>query len=392
MTTAFTPFALLTPALLLLLGGGLLALWWRWRSWTELGWMGGSFASSGLAMLLQVLHWPDPLPVYVLAFSVCYVGGASAMAQSMAVRLGVPMPWKALGVLAPLLLGLQLWYSAVEPDLARRVYLFTTGVMLVMALPLWQWRRMVLHSRFDRLLRGVYVACIALHLLRTLVMLPLSAQVLTADFSGSTFWVVVHFCALLCSVALAGCMLVAVGWGVIHTLQQERQRDALTGVLHRQGFTERVRRLERQGTQRWMLVLCELDRWDWVQRHWGSAVANEVLQVAAQLLQRNVRAGDVVARLEGATFAILLQGADMTTAMPVAERMRREMARLRLPQLVGERVTWSMGVSTVQALDAPHLDAAMEAARQLLASAQQAGSNRVRGGRVPAPPPMPVEV
>lgn len=343
MSPSFTPLSLLTPLLLMLLGGGLVALWWRWRSRSELGWMGSSLACSGVGMLLQLMHWPQPLLAYVLGFSVCYLYGTGAVAQSLAVRLGVSLPRKALAVLVTVILGLQIWFSAVDPDLTRRVPLFSMGVMLVMALPLWHWRRMVLHSRFDWWLRTLYVACIVLNLLRTALLQPLTEDVDTAVFPHSTFWMAVHFSALLSAVALAGSMLVAVGWGVIHALQQERHVDALTGVLHRKGFAQQLRRLERQGPQRWMLLLCEVDRWSWVQARWGGAVADHVLQVTAQL---------------------------------------------RLPQLVGERVTLSIGVADAQVLDAASMEAAMEAARQLLASAQQAGSNRVRGGQVPVPPPQ----
>lgn len=388
MSPSFTPLSLLTPLLLMLLGGGLLTVWWRWRNHNELGWMGSSLACSGVGILLQLFHWPQPLLAYVLGFSVCYLYGTGAVAQSLAVRLGVSLPRKALAVLVTCILGLQIWFSAVDPNLALRVPLFTIGVMLVMALPLFHWRRMVLHSRFDWWLRTFYVACIVLNLLRTAVLLPLTEDVDTAAFPHSPFWMAVHFSALLSAVALAGSMLVAVGWGVIHALQQERNLDALTGVLHGKGLAQQLRRLERQGPQRRMLLLCEVDRWSWIQVRWGGAAAACVLQVAARLLQRNVRAGDMVARLEGATFAVLLQGGDLTLALPVAERMRREMAQLRVPMLVGERVTLSIGVADVQVLNAASMEAAMDAARQLLTSAQKAGCNRVRGGQVPTPPPQ----
>lgn len=391
MNSAFTPLSLLTPLLLVLLGGGMLALWWRWRKWEELGWMGAGMASSGLGMLAQVLYWPGELTLYVLTYSVCYLAGVSATAQALALRLGVTMPWKVWAVTVPLVLGLQLWFSVVQPDLVWRVYIFTSGSMLVMAMPLWHGRRMVLHSRFDRVLRAVYAACIVLNLLRTVLLMPLVHEYLAEEFTRSVFWIALHFSALLVGVALCGCMLVAVGSGVIHALQQERHLDTVTGVLHHKGLQAWVRRQERRpahpGALRWTLLLCELDRWPWVQPQWGAAAADHVLQVAAQLIQRHTQAGDVVARLEGGTFAVLQHGADMTRAMSVGEQMRREMALLRLPMLLGERVTLSMGIAPVQALDASGLAVAMVTARQLLSSAQQAGSNRVRSGPAPLPPP-----
>lgn len=387
---SFSPLSLLAPLLLLVLGAGQLALWWRWRERTELGWMGLGMGCSGLGMLLQVLQWPGSLLWLVLAFSSCYMAGIVATAHSLALRLGVGMPWRAAGLLVLAIWVAQICFSVLWPDLRVRVYLFTTGAMVLMALPLWHWRRMRASNRLDRWLRGIYIGCIALNLLRTLWLMPLADGVVSEAFTRTWFWVAVHFSAMLCGLALVLGLVLAVVSDVIHGLQQDRNLDPLTRLLNRRAFHERARGLEQQqASKSWMLLACDLDHFKWVNDTWGHAAGDGVLQVVADLLRRSVRDTDVVARFGGEEFVVLLANSHMTNAMQVAERIRRELSEMRLPMLVGERITMSIGVTAVESLAPAHLQQAMALADQQLFTAKRAGRNRVRGP-VPTPPPLPV--
>lgn len=387
---SFSPLSLLAPLLLLVLGAAQLTLWWRWRDRAELGWMGLGMGCSGLGMLLQVLHWPSSLVWHVLAFSSCYMAGIVATAHALALRLGVSMPWRAAG---PIILSLwmaEVCFSVVWPDVRMRVYLFTLGAMLLMSLPLWHWRRMQVRNRFDRWLRAIYIACIGLNLLRTLWLMPVAGDAVSETFTRTWFWVAVHFSAMLCGLALVLGLVLAVVSDVIHGLQQDRNLDPLTRLLNRRAFHEQTRSLEQQqASKSWMLLVCDLDHFKWVNDTWGHAAGDGVLQVVADLLRRNVRDTDVVARFGGEEFVVLLADSHMTNAMQVAERIRRELSEIRLPMLVGERITMSIGVTAVKSLAPAHLQQAMALADQQLFMAKRAGRNRVRGP-VPAPPPLPV--
>ena len=85
-------------------------------------------------------------------------------------------------------------------------------------------------------------------------------------------------------------------------------RDAIasTGTsAHREPFT---------------VVVLGLDRFKHINENLGYALGDDVLREVAQRLRRHVqREGDVVARLSGDQFALLLQGADLTRAMAVVD-------------------------------------------------------------------------
>lgn len=345
--------------------------------------MGLAFVCSSMGMLTQVLRWPDVQVAQVLTFTLCYIAGVTASAHALARRLGGVMPWRTAGALTLLTLVLQMWFSVADPQLGVRAYVINLGTMLILGLPLLGWRHMVVHNRCDHFLRWTYVLCIVVNLLRVVWLLPTSSNVPDEAFTRTLFWISVHFFAMVSGLMMAAALILSVVSAMVHILKQERDLDPLTRLLHRRAFQEKLRMLEHEAPQRWMLLLCDLDHFKWVNERWGTAAGDSVLQVAAQLLQRNVRTTDVVARLGGEEFAVLLAGGDMTTALQVAERIRREMALMRLPMLVGERVTMSIGVTLVKSLEPQSLDAAMAHASQLLLGAKRAGRNRVRGD-VPA--------
>jgi diguanylate cyclase (GGDEF)-like protein len=103
--------------------------------------------------------------------------------------------------------------------------------------------------------------------------------------------------------------------------------DALTGLPNRAQFGEAVREaIAAAGEARRSLavVMLDLDRFKRVNDVLGHASGDRLLQAAAQRLSRQVlREGDLVARLSGDEFAVLLREGDPELAQAVARRIAR---------------------------------------------------------------------
>lgn len=123
------------------------------------------------------------------------------------------------------------------------------------------------------------------------------------------------------------------------------EHDSLTGLHNNRAFVDRYRRaLERAvATQQPLsILLLDVDRLKAINDAFGHTVGNEALIHVADALRRSKRAADTAARWGGDEFAILLEGADVSAAVRVAEGI---IAVLRNMPLLTERATTPVEVT-----------------------------------------------
>ena len=133
-------------------------------------------------------------------------------------------------------------------------------------------------------------------------------------------------------------------------LRRESLTDPLTGVGNRRCFMASAgAALERtwQIDQRFSLILLDLDHFKQLNDTCGHAMGDLALWQVAQALTDLVRPEDILARIGGEEFAILLPGIGSAGAAQVAERLREAVARLVLEPAGAPpvRLTASFGVT-----------------------------------------------
>ena len=159
--------------------------------------------------------------------------------------------------------------------------------------------------------------------------------------------------------------------------------DALTGLHNRRYFDARLME-EICHARRTKTPLCclyiDIDHFKQINDQHGHARGDRILQWLANTLKSQMRSNDVLARLGGEEFAVLLAETEPTTAMNIAERIRLAVAHgseagLSFP------VTISIGVSTLVDDDAHSPERAgqclLDAADQGLYQAKRSGRNRI---------------
>lgn len=98
--------------------------------------------------------------------------------------------------------------------------------------------------------------------------------------------------------------------------------DPLTGLANRRV----IERLAPSGSATLWVAYVDVDRFKRVNDHHGHAAGDRLLQVVANLLRRSVRPGDLVARVGGDEFVLVLVGCTRTEALAVVTRVQRGLA------------------------------------------------------------------
>lgn len=158
--------------------------------------------------------------------------------------------------------------------------------------------------------------------------------------------------------------------------------DSLTDLRNRRYFDSflesELARVRRYGGE-CALVLLDLDDFKNYNDTLGHRAGDRLLRGLAELLQAEVREGDLLARYGGEEFAVVMVNTDRQSAREGAERIRRRVEEHSFPD--GDvqprgRVTVSLGVAAAPA-DGESADRLLERADQALYRAKATGKNRV---------------
>ncbi len=161
-------------------------------------------------------------------------------------------------------------------------------------------------------------------------------------------------------------------------LQSESVIDRLTGLYNHRYFQERLAEELRRSTVSGVpmsLVLMDIDQFQRVNEIQGHLGGDHVLSALASLCRAEARQGDLVCRVGGEEFAILMPATTAVEAAEMADLIRRRIAD-GIPQGAGAPVTVSIGVAEgpVHGSDPREL---MANANYALLQAKASGRNKV---------------
>ncbi|HEV7584909.1 MAG TPA: GGDEF domain-containing protein [Solirubrobacteraceae bacterium] len=163
----------------------------------------------------------------------------------------------------------------------------------------------------------------------------------------------------------------------IGQLAEASATDYLTGLLNRRAFDAGLQHqidASRRTGPAFALALFDLDHFKQINDQYGHARGDRALCDFAELLRREQRRGDTLARIGGEEFAVMLVGADLQDARVYAERIGNELHRLTVA--AGLPLSVSAGVAAIGDAE-PTPSALLVAADRALYAAKSGGRRRV---------------
>jgi diguanylate cyclase (GGDEF)-like protein len=154
--------------------------------------------------------------------------------------------------------------------------------------------------------------------------------------------------------------------------------DPLTGMLNRKALAARIAELTQQSRvsgEPIGVIVGDVDHFKAINDSHGHSTGDDVLRDVAYLLRKQLRAFDLVYRLGGEEFLVLLPGSDLESAERGAERLRLAVAEGSMA--AGVKLTMSFGVSASQRGNAFDYDAVFAEADAALYEAKRGGRDQV---------------
>ncbi len=166
-----------------------------------------------------------------------------------------------------------------------------------------------------------------------------------------------------------------------HELRRQAETDPLTGVANRRHFLERAtaetRRSRRYG-HALSVIMLDIDHFKTINDTYGHSLGDQAIMSVCEVCRCGGRDGvDVVGRMGGEEFAILLPETNRSAAAAVAERLRRQIADTRIgDDREGFFVTASFGVAQMED-EEYDINPALRRADTALYAAKNSGRDRV---------------
>jgi len=157
-------------------------------------------------------------------------------------------------------------------------------------------------------------------------------------------------------------------------------QDSLTGCLNRRALFDTVDELGHEAQPVGLLAM-DLDEFKTVNDNHGHGGGDAVLLQFVDIVRASVREGDVVARLGGEEFAVLLPGATSEETFAIAQRIREKTEQTQTP-FDGDAIACTVSVGAVHHAgdETVEIDHLIRAADAMLYQAKDLGRNRVVTG------------
>ncbi len=156
--------------------------------------------------------------------------------------------------------------------------------------------------------------------------------------------------------------------------------DSLTSLNNRRSFYKFVKpiwALSLRNNGHASIIMVDIDDFKLFNDNYGHALGDQILIRLAEILQKEARSGDILARWGGEEFLIFLPETKLADAITFAERLRKKISVIELAPANGRKLRFTASFGVAHNNDIVSLDELISQADQQLYSAKKQGRNCV---------------
>ena len=160
-------------------------------------------------------------------------------------------------------------------------------------------------------------------------------------------------------------------------LEHQARTDSLTGLFNHSVFYEQLLNALHEASRNHAplaVLMLDIDDFKRVNDIHGHGVGDELLRMLAESLRASVRPDDVVCRLGGEEFAVVMGACDGDDAIVVAERIQQRLAEVEFPAIGRLSLSAGLALGPEHAMNPRELAACAEAA---MMTAKAQGKNQI---------------
>ncbi|WP_374602714.1 GGDEF domain-containing protein [Arenimonas sp.] len=314
------------------------------------------------ATLLQpagfvLLSQRDQLPAWVtiVVANTCIAGAFAAYAIALRRFHRLKVPWGLLAGLLGLAVAVSAWFGLVQPDLTRRLIAISVVLAVMLGYCAWSiYRGPDVRGLVRHVAGGAFLVATVIMAYRALALTWDPGQVIAVFQLTPVQLMTYAIGSVLPVVATVGFLLLCTDRSQ-HELERAARMDYLTDVYNRRAIEELGTRAIAGARRHGMplaLQVVDIDDFKHINDELGHAAGDLALVRAVERIRACLRAEDLLGRLGGEEFIVLMPNTDGAAAVAAAERIREAFSERPL-HLNGQtrRVTLSIGVAVLAPAD-----------------------------------------
>ncbi len=321
---------LFTPIIFAVFAAGFFCIWFQYRNLKSAGFLALSYISGAAAFTFEVAlpREEETIILVVRSFGdIFYLLITFFFVIAAAYRYEQKVPSKTLGILFVGSVLANTWFWFGYESLTIRSYLISAScaVMLLMCIPIIRRQKMKLIDHALAWLLGISACQLVIQTITILHVMDGVKEFAFETYWQSEFLAYLNLSVAIISLALAVVLFVGLGMDIIAEYKRKSDTDVLSNVLNRRGFEEAAIRQISNASDHGVpvtLIIGDIDNFKSINDTYGHQIGDTVISNFSTIMKSACRKQDIIGRIGGEEFCILLPAATQEMGALVAESVR----------------------------------------------------------------------